>query len=629
MIVIGTAGHIDHGKSAIVKRLTGTDPDRLPEEKARGMTIDLGFAFLDLNDKQKIAFIDVPGHERFVRNMIAGAGGIDAVMMVIAADDGWMPQSQEHFQIIRLLGVKSGLIVVNKCDLVDPDWLELLESEIRDKVAGSFLEKVPIINVSAQTGAGFDRLMTEIETLAANVATRHDANMARLYADRAFVRQGIGQVVTGTLRGGSFKVGQPALVWPANIQGKIRTLQTGGQAVETVTPGSRTAVSMTGVDRQQMVRGSVILSRTKVDYFTERPILTFNVELLPEAPISLEDRRRVLLIIGSSETEGEIRLYDQSRIKPGQSGVIFFKPDNPLFTLVGDHFVIRLVTPMVTLGGGVVLDHLEHFPRRKELNRYKYLGSRLNPTPEALVASELEKLVVTPRSGFLHQVELPKKKINQAIGALIKREIIGLEENLLYHAELFKKTSQAIITAIDGWLAEKPHEKGLPVTRLKRLVELEPLILTNVLNLMVRFKSLTREGERYNLIGRGVALKGAIKQAYLEIMERLQAEPYQPPTLVSLAALGKQHKQAIKFILDTDEGYKCGSQFLFLTKVWDEIVEFIKDSLNQNSQITPSELRDRFGFSRKWVIPILEETDRIGLTERTGDHRIKGVKFER
>lgn len=628
MIVIGTAGHIDHGKSAIVKRLTGTDPDRLPEEKARGMTIDLGFAFLDLNSGEKIAFIDVPGHERFVRNMIAGAGGIDAVIMVIAADDGWMPQSQEHFQIIRLLGVKSGLIVINKCDLADPEWLELLAHEISEKVAGSFLENVPIINISAKTGLGFDRLISEIETLAGNIGSRNNAAMARLYADRAFVRQGIGQVVTGTLRGGDFTVGQPALIWPANIKGKIRTLQSEGEDVETVSPGSRTAISMTGIDRQQLVRGSVILNRTDVDYFVERPVLALQAELLSEAPISLEDRRRVLLIIGSSETEGELRLYDQKEIKPGQSGLIFFKPDDPLFTLVGDHFVFRLVTPMVTLGGGLVLDHLAHFPRRKEFARYEYLKNRLHPTLENLVTTELEKLVVSNRSGFLHQVEASQKKINQAIETLVKTEAVGRDEQLLFHVALLEKTGQAVITAIESWLQENPHQKGLSMERLRRSVDLERSTLTNVLELMVRFKQLTFEGEMYNVAGRGVALKGVIKQAYEEIMELLKASPFGPPTLANLAKPGKQHQQAIKFILDTGEVHKCGSDFIFLSEVWDEITDFIRKRLTLTGEMKPSDLRDEFKFSRKWVIPILEETDRLGLTERTGDIRIKGAKFE-
>ncbi|MCM2271467.1 MAG: GTP-binding protein, partial [candidate division Zixibacteria bacterium] len=220
MIVIGTAGHIDHGKSSIVKRLTGTDPDRLPEEKARGMTIDLGFAFYHTDAGETIALVDVPGHERFVKNMIAGAGGIDAVMLVVAADDGWMPQSQEHYQIVKLLGVRHGFIALNKCDLAEPDWLTMLEQEIRARVADSFLKDAPIFRISATTGVGFDSLAQYLNSLPARIASRKDLGKARLYVDRSFVRPGIGGVVTGTLRGGSLSVGQPVSVWPSMAQGK-------------------------------------------------------------------------------------------------------------------------------------------------------------------------------------------------------------------------------------------------------------------------------------------------------------------------------------------------------------------------------------------------------------------------
>ncbi|MFQ6008847.1 MAG: selenocysteine-specific translation elongation factor, partial [Candidatus Zixiibacteriota bacterium] len=255
MIVVGTAGHIDHGKSSIIKRLTGTDPDRLPEEKARGMTIDLGFAFYRTTSDEEIAFVDVPGHERFVKNMIAGAGGIDVVMLVIAADDGWMPQSQEHFQIVRLLGIRNGFIVINKIDLVQNDWLELLQQDIRTKVKGSFLEDAPILMVSAETGEGFEQLQNYLNSLPKKIAVARDIGKARLFIDRSFVRPGIGGVVTGTLRGGSLSVGQTVSVWPSMATGKIRSLQSNNQDVHTAHPGQRTAVSFTGIDKEQLRRG--------------------------------------------------------------------------------------------------------------------------------------------------------------------------------------------------------------------------------------------------------------------------------------------------------------------------------------------------------------------------------------
>ncbi|MEA3296866.1 MAG: selenocysteine-specific translation elongation factor, partial [candidate division Zixibacteria bacterium] len=257
MLVIGTAGHIDHGKSAVVKRLTGTDTDRLPEEKVRGMTIDLGFAFRQTDSGDGIAFVDVPGHERFVRNMIDGAGGIDAVMLVVAADDGWMPQTQEHFQIVRLLGIENGLIVINKTDLVESDWLDLLEEDIRDKVKDSPLANAPIFRLSAETGSGCDKLQNYLDSLSGRLTFQRDISKARLYIDRSFVLPGIGGVVTGTLRGGALATGRTVSIWPAMTTARIRSLRANNCDVEKALPGQRTAVSLTGVDKNLLVRGGV------------------------------------------------------------------------------------------------------------------------------------------------------------------------------------------------------------------------------------------------------------------------------------------------------------------------------------------------------------------------------------
>ncbi|MBD3403133.1 selenocysteine-specific translation elongation factor, partial [candidate division GN15 bacterium] len=376
MIVIGTAGHIDHGKSSIVRRLTGADPDRLPEEKQRGMTIDLGFAFHKTIGGQDLAFVDVPGHERFVKNMIAGAGGIDAVMLVIAADDGWMPQSQEHFQIVRLLGVRHGLVVINKCDLVQDDWLELLEADIAEKVDGTFLQDAPVLRVSAVTGDGFDQLTDQLNALASALSARRDFGKARLYIDRSFVRPGMGGVVTGTLRGGGLTTGQTVGIWPFRATARVRTLQSQGQDLDTVQPGHRTAVSFTGIEKEQLVRGGCVSDRTDLRYFADHPVLALNVEMLPEAAVSLQDGREVLLLLGTSEMTGEIRVFESDAIAPGQKGLAFFRPEEPMFGYVGDSCIIRLPTPMVTLGGGRLLDHMSRFPRRKELAGLAYLRER-------------------------------------------------------------------------------------------------------------------------------------------------------------------------------------------------------------------------------------------------------------
>ena len=628
MIVIGTAGHIDHGKSSIVKRLTGTDPDRLPEEKARGMTIDLGFAFYRTPEGEEIGLVDVPGHERFVKNMIAGAGGIDSVMLVVAADDGWMPQSEEHFQIARLLGVRHGMIVINKCDLVEPEWLELLEQELHEKVSGSFLNNAMIFRLSAQTGYGFDHLTEYLNALPERLASREDLAKARLAIDRSFVRPGMGGVVTGTLRGGRLQVGQAVGVWPAMVTGKVRSLQSAGHEVQIAQPGQRTAVSFTGVERGQLIRGGVISDRTDLAYFRDHPILALSVELLGNAPVPLADRRRVLVIVGTTEAEGEIRLLDRKALNPSDAGLVFFKPDEPVYALVGDRFVLRLPTPMVTIGGGSVLDHLAAFPRRRDLDRFGYLNTRLSLTLESLIMSELEKQVVAPRSGVLAQADFSDKDIDQALSALEANGKIGRYDEHLFSTEAIAKASAIVLDTLGAELKDKPHLKGLAVAQLRQAMPHLGQVLPVLLNFLVHDSKLVQRTDLFDLVGRGMSLKGVVKQAHDEIISMLRSQKLEPPTLTYLASKGKVHQQAIKYIIESGEAYKCGTDFLFLSEVWSDVVSFVRNHFEKNARLSVADLRDQFGFTRKFAIPIFEELDRLGVTAREGDFRVKGKNVE-
>jgi selenocysteine-specific elongation factor len=628
MIVVGTAGHIDHGKSAIVKRLTGTDPDRLPEEKARGMTIDLGFAFYESSGGESVALVDVPGHERFVRNMIAGAGGIDAVMLVIAADDGWMPQSEEHFQITRLLGLRDGFIVINKTDLVEPDWLDLLEQDVRDKVVGTFLANAPLLRFSAQTGSGFEDLADYIDQLAGRLQTGKDIKKARLYIDRSFVRPGMGGVVTGTLRGGSLSVGQLVGVWPSGARGKIRTLQSNNQEVRQAAPGQRTAVSLTGVEKELLVRGGVITERTDLDYFRQHPVLALSIEMLADASVAVRDRRRLLLIIGTTEVEGEVRLFERKEIGATENGLVFFKPDRPVYTLVGDHFIVRLPTPMVTVGGGRVLDHLVKVPRRRELPAFAYLLERLAPEAAPLIISELKKQTLVSAGELLCGADYGAEELSDVVTKLIEQGVVGKFGDYLYHVAHLNAEAGRVEEQITAYLKEHPHLKGLSLAALEGMLRYQSDTLECLLEYLVSQNVLSKTGELYNPAGRGMSLKGVIKDAYDEIISALQAHPYDPPKLSELVAGGKVYQQAVKFIIDSGEGYKCGTEFLFLAERWREVVAFIKERIMAHDSLMVSDLRDRFDFTRKYAIPILEETDRLGLTARQGDVRVKGERFE-
>ncbi len=628
MIVIGTAGHIDHGKSAIVKRLTGTDPDRLPEEKARGMTIDLGFAFYGTPSGDEIAFVDVPGHERFVKNMIAGAGGIDVAMLVVAADDGWMPQSQEHFQVVRLLGITHGFIVINKIDLVESDWVELLKQDIKDKVKDSFLAEAPVFSVSAQTGEGFELLRDFLYNLPQRAATHKDTGKARLYIDRSFVRPGIGGVVTGTLRGGSLSVGQSVSVWPSVVVGKVRSMQLNNQDVQMAAPGQRTAVSFTGIDKEALVRGGVISDRLDFSFFKQYPVLALSMELIPEAPVSLVDRRRILLMVGTTEMEGEIRLLNRKEIPPGEKGIVFFKPDKPIYCLVGDNYIARLPTPMVTLGGGRVLDHLVHFPRRRQASFYGYLEQRLSGSISNLVTSELQKRVVIASDHLLKEADFSQHEVQTAADRLIDKKVLGRFGKQVFHVDSFNTALELFTNAIAKYLEDKPHLAGLPLEQLVKLSGRDNETTLTFLNYLVATGKMTKIADKYNLTGRGASLKGAVKEAHDRIINMLREQSYTPPPLSKLGAGGKHYKEAIKYIIESSEGYKCGSDFILLSDVWEEIVRFIKTHLEKSNALAVADLKERFGLTRKFAIPILEETDRIKLTRREGDIRVKGDRFE-
>ena len=628
MLVIGTAGHIDHGKSAIVKQLTGSDPDRLPEEKLRGMTIDLGFAFRGSDDDQAIAFVDVPGHERFVKNMIAGVGGIDVVMLVIAADDGWMPQSQEHFQIVRLLGIKNGIIVINKIALAEADWLDMLEEDVREKVSGTFLEGAPMFRVSAQTGEGFEKLGEHLDHLADEVSAQRDIGKARLYIDRSFVLTGIGGVVTGTLRGGSMSVGQTVGVWPSGVTGKLRSLRANNREVSTAEPGQRTALTLTGVDKEKLTRGGVITDRLDQTYFRQNPVLALSLELLSEAIVSLTDRRRILLITGTTEIEGEIRILGQKQIKQGESAIIYFRPDQPVYALVGDHFILRLPTPMVTLGGGRVLDHLDKFPYRRESDHYEYLKTRLSGDNADLLLTELTKTVMSDSKTLLEYSTLSSKQIETIVKMLSKDNLIGSFENKLFHVEHLNSIVATFEENSTAFLKSKPHLKGLTREQIGEFSGTDTQQATDLLSWLIHIGKLVKLGDRYNLVGRGMSLKGNIKIAHDQIIAQLKDSPHTPPKLAVLAKEGKDYREAIKFIIESGEGYKCGAEFVFLIDTWEEMITFLKTRLSATGQLTVSDLKEEFGMSRKFAIPILEETDRLKLTARDGDIRIKGDRFD-
>jgi selenocysteine-specific elongation factor len=627
MFVIGTAGHIDHGKSSLILRLTGIDPDRLPEEKERGMTIDLGFAWYDGPNGKRIGIVDVPGHEKFVRNMIAGAGGIDAVIMVVAADDGWMPQSQEHLQITKLLGIKYGIVAITKIDLVDASWVDLVEEDLRVKLRNTFLENAPIVRLSATSGEGFDRLRDEIERLSEIIVDREDIGKPRLYIDRAFVLSGMGGVVTGTLRGGNLKIGQDAAVFPSRKKGKIRSIHSHNQPVDISYPGQRTAVSMTGIDKEFLIRGGVISTTDIIISYPKEYVLAIDAAVIEESDIILEDRRRLLMILGTTEAEGEIRLFENYPITPGQKGIVFFKPIDPILGFIGDRFVLRLPTPQQTVGGGVILDILPEMPRRKDFGQFEYLNIRREPSPENLIATQLDHSLFIDERDFLFY-NYSEKLIKATLDRMVLEGLLSAHEKKYFRSTDIAVMSRKISDSMRIYFEAFPHKEGIAADEIGRRLEYSLSGLEPVLQMMLEKGELVRKKNLYDFSGREIFVSGELKNRADILLQKIKFGRFAPPSLAELVGDDKIQKEALEFLVLIGEIIRLNPDLAYHKESWMEIMSLIYQMLERGEELTVASLREKLDNSRKYTVPILEETDRRGITERQGDIRIKGKKYE-
>ncbi len=626
MFVLGTAGHIDHGKSSLIKAMTGIDPDRLPEEKERGMTIDLGFAWLNLPDGERVGFVDVPGHERFVRNMVAGAGGVNAAMLVVAADDGWMPQTQEHFDILRLLDIKYGLVAVTKIDLVEKDWLDLVVADVAAKVSGSFLDGAPISPVSSTTGEGVDKIVAAVIEIGRHLKQVEDIGKARLFIDRAFVLTGIGVVVTGTSRGGGFSADSDVYHFPAGKRVKIRTLQSHEEKVDRVGPGARVAINLSGVDREGINRGDVI---TGFDYLPRPNFLAVHVSNLNTSAISLKEGRKVLIIHGTTETEAIMRPFDGAGIKPGADGLAIIKTDDPLAAFVSDHFIARLPTPQVTIGGGMVLDILDRYPRRKELPAMAdYLNRRRGGDLGELIHTELAKKYFMPQSEFLTYTNFSSAQIEQAVGGLLSSgEAAAFDGNLVLKENIADPTD-SIRRELEKTHAAKSYLKGMTAEELIRILRIrdqEQFLL--VLKYLESSGTLGRSRQFYHLPEFTPTLDEKLSRQAESIVKASQDAGHNYLTFAEIEAQFPGSRKTLDFLFEEKRLRAIGSQFVMPESTWKEIVAYIEQAINGQGKFTVADFRDRFGSSRKYALPVLEYLDRINITRREGDYRVKGADF--
>jgi len=644
MHVIGTAGHVDHGKSTLIEALTGVHPDRLKEEREREMTIDLGFAWMNLpvpgGQVEEVGIVDVPGHRDFIENMLAGIGGIDAALFVVAADEGVMPQTREHLAILDLLQIQGGLVALTKIDMVsDPDWLELVEADVREALTNTVLDSAPVLRVSARNGAGIPELKQALGQLLAQRPPRPDLKRPRLPVDRVFTIAGFGSVVTGTLVDGSLHVGDEIEILPQGLRSRVRGLQTHKQKEQSAIPGSRTAVNISGVSLEQIQRGNVLAHPG--DY---RPTQRIDVRfrLLPDVSQPLKHNTETKLFIGAAEVVARLRLLGVEELAPGEEGWLQLELRQPVATIRGDRYILRRASPGETLGGGVVVDpHPKGRHKRFAAETLNGLQALAKGTPADILLQALQALGAAPLKEILARANLETQIANQAVQDLAASGlIINLEEkadlaaaptwaneDLALSLGYWEQLNQRILSDVESYHRNYPLRRGLPREELKS-----------------RLKELTRGSTRlFNAALRRLETQGKLKEAgplvFLpehtirftpqqqakidRLLARFAASPFSPPNFKDCQA--EVGEETLTALVETGQLVAVAADVVFRQVDYDRMVGDVRRMIHQRGTLTVAEVRDHFNTSRRYVLAFLEYLDAIGITVRAGDERrLKG-----
>jgi selenocysteine-specific elongation factor len=642
-IIVGTAGHIDHGKTTLVRALTGVDADRLPEEKRRGITIDLGFAELPLGEDVSVGFVDVPGHERFIKNMLAGAHGIDAVALVIAADEGVMPQTREHFDISKLLGVRYGLVVITKIDAVDSELLELVCADAEELINGSFLEHAPVVNVSARTGAGLDELKERLREVAAQVPVRSSLSIARLPVDRAFTMRGFGAVVTGTLVAGEIAEGDELELLPAGVRVRVRGLQVHGRATPRAVAGQRTAINLGGVDAASIERGMTLAVAGRL-----RPtqIIDTEVEVLPGAPRALRSRARVRVHLGAAEVLARVQVLEETgEIAVGARGFAQLRLESPVAALPDERFIIRSYSPQRTIAGGRVLDALatKHRGRARREAHARLAALTQADAParvvlyvEAAGAEGLRRADLAARTGWRDETLDAATKEAIARGALVEAEGVYLG------VKIFAGLIEAARALVEAHHKREPLQRGLARETLRErlFAHVAPEVFRAVLGgaesagVLVSERDIVRAGTHTLALSDADAnLRARLEEIYLAAALAAPTidEAFARVTASATGAAGgkgstREHaRKILQLLLDSGTLVRVTNDLLLHRDALARLVETLRE---YGAQHEPERLIDVAAFkelanvSRKYAIPLLEYLDRARITRRAGDRRL-------
>jgi len=627
-VVVGTAGHIDHGKTSLVKALIGIDTDRLPEEKARGITIDLGFAFLEEPGGLTIEIVDVPGHERFVKNMLAGVGGIDLAMLVIAADEGVMPQTREHLAICSLLHIKAGLIALTKADMVEPDWLELVREDVAGAVRDTFLAGAPILPVSAKTGQGLDELRAALRTLAQSVPQRGTDQLPRLPIDRVFTVRGFGTVVTGTLTAGALGVDDRVEVFPRKTEAKIRGLQTHGHPVTSARAGQRTAVNLQGLERAAIARGDVVgLPGTLVPSM----LVDGTLELLKDAVRPLRSRARVRFHVGTSEIMARAILLDRTELAPGETSFARFRLEGQLVARPGDRFVVRSYSPVVTIGGGTLLDVDPPRFKRRGPALVAHLTLLQTGDPEAVLEEHVRHVGAAGvrLATLAGRVAFGPAQLKGLLDALqAAGRVIAVERDWFIHPESFARLSTLVVDTLTAFHHAGPLKPGMSREELRsRAGGADERVFAFLLSALSADGTVKTERDKVRLASHEVRLSPD-QQRVVDRLEddflRAEAAPPSAEEALGRAGLGggDEEHELFQVLVQAGKLVRVKESLFFHARALDTIQTKLVALLRERKEIGPADIKDLLGISRKYAIPLLEFFDQRRVTARVGERRI-------
>ncbi|WP_018248844.1 selenocysteine-specific translation elongation factor [Orenia marismortui] len=629
-LIIGTAGHIDHGKTTLIKALTGIDTDRLVAEKKRGISIELGFSYLELSNGLQLGIIDVPGHEKFIKNMLAGAGGVDLALLVVAADEGFMPQTEEHLAILELLNVEEGIIVVTKSDLVEREWLELVIEEIKEEIKGSFLEGAPILSISAVAGQGIDSLKSELERMTAKITNKDQRGNVYLPIDRVFSLSGHGTIITGTLLKGSIKVGEKLRVYPQGIESRVRSIEVHNQEVEVAYPGQRVGINLAGVDREQLNRGDVLAT---IDTLVATKYLHAQLKLLSTAPLVLESGQRIRLHLGAKEVLGRVHLLNQKELYPGETALVEFKLEEEVVANSKEPYILRRYSPMTTIGGGEILDNNPTLHRKFDDKVIETLEIKAKGSLEERIELELKLSDHRPLlvSDLIKKTSLDARRLNSTLLDLkARRQAIELKtgiESTWLHIEHYLSLKAETLKNLEEYHQQYPLRLGMAKEELRTKLALK--LSVNEYDLILEELEQKEKIEvNSSLVKlREFKVKLNLKEEKIkeEIIKTYQEAGFIPPKIEEVIDRFREEslvKDIVDLLVEREELIKINSEIYMHDQYFRRSEKILKDYLEEEGEIELREFRDLLKSSRKYTQLLLEYFDQQGLTKRIGDQRI-------